>query len=70
MIDDTVQLLEIKTNHSSRNWSFRLSIITIVLSLTATIFAGLSLFYQLNKDDRAELIDLLSSLKDMWQNMF
>jgi len=33
MIDDTVQLLEIKTNHSSRNWSFRLAIITIVLSL-------------------------------------
>lgn len=60
IIDDTVQLLEIKTNHSSRNWSFSLSIITIVLSLAATIFAGLSLFYQLNEDVRAEIINLFS----------
>lgn len=70
MIDDTVQLLEIKTNHSSRNWSFRLSIITIMLSLAATIFAGLSLFYQLNEDSRTKITNLFSPLKEMWQYIF
>lgn len=69
-IDDTVQLLEIRTNHSSRNWSFRLSIITIVLSLAATIFAGLSLFYQLNEGSRTKIINLFSPLKEMWQYIF
>lgn len=70
MIDDTVQLLEIKKNHSSRKWSIWLTIISIVLALIATTFAGLSLFYQLDEDGRNKIIYLFSTLKEMWKNLF
>ncbi|MFP7416102.1 hypothetical protein [Priestia filamentosa] len=66
MIDDTVQLLEIKTNNSLRKRSFVLAIITFVLSLAATIFAGLSLFYQLNDKNQNKILSLFSPIIDLW----
>lgn len=59
IIDDTVQLLEIKTNHSIRKWSFRLTAMSIVLSVIAIIIAALSLFYQLENEQRNELLKLM-----------
>jgi hypothetical protein len=70
MIDDTVQLLEIKTNNSLRRRSFWLSIITVVLSLAATIFAGFSLFYQLSDDNQNKIISLFDPIIDLWQSFF
>ncbi|RAS75113.1 hypothetical protein [Priestia endophytica] len=67
MIDDTVQLLEIKTNNSLRRRSFVLAIITFVLSLAATIFAGLSLFYQLNDKHQNKILSLFNPIIDLWQ---
>lgn len=67
MIDDTVQLLEIKTNNSLRKRSFWLSIITVVLSLAATIFAGFSLFYQLSGENQNKIIRIFSPIIDLWQ---
>jgi hypothetical protein len=70
MIDDTVQLLEIKTNNSLRRRSFGLSIITVVLSLAATTFAGLSLFYQLSEENQNKIISLFSPVIDLWHYFF
>lgn len=70
MIDDTVQLLEIKTNNSLRGRTFILTIITFVLSLAATIFAGFSLFYQLSDKNQNKILSLFSPIMDMWQHFF
>ncbi|MFD1863478.1 hypothetical protein [Planococcus chinensis] len=77
IIDDTVQLLEIKTNNSLRRRSFGLTIttvgltiITVTLSLAATIFAGMSLFYQLNDDRRNEMMSLFNPIVDIWKYFF
>lgn len=70
IIDDTVQLLEIKTNNSLRRRSFGLSIITVVLSIAATIFAGFSLFYQLSDENQNKIISLFSPIIDLWQYFF
>ncbi|MGG0332482.1 hypothetical protein ABEY49_26925 [Priestia megaterium] len=70
MIDDTVQLLEIKTNNSLRGRTFILTIITSVLSLAATIFAGFSLFYQLSDENQNKILDFFSSIINMWQHFF
>ncbi|MGA3854629.1 hypothetical protein ACPCW1_17260 [Bacillus pumilus] len=70
MIDDTVQLLEIKTNNSLRKRSFGLSIITVILSVPATAFAGLSLFYQLSDEKRQKIVNLFSPIVDLWRQFF
>ncbi|SIT75499.1 hypothetical protein SAMN05428946_1170 [Edaphobacillus lindanitolerans] len=70
MIDDTVQLLEIKTNNSLRSRSFWLSIITVILSIAATIFAGLSLFYQLNNDNQRKIINIFGPITDLFQYFY
>ncbi|PGX73135.1 hypothetical protein [Priestia megaterium] len=70
MIDDTVQLLEIKTNNSLRGRTFILTIITFVLSLAATIFAGFSLFYQLSDKNQNKILSFFSPIIDMWQHFF
>jgi len=70
MIDDTAQLLEIKTNNSLRSRSFGLSIITFVLSLAATIFAGFSLFYQLSDENQNKIKHIFSPIIDIWQFFF
>ncbi|PFC51164.1 hypothetical protein CN282_12305 [Bacillus thuringiensis] len=70
MIDDTAQLLEIKTNNSLRSRTFGLSIITFVLSLAATIFAGFSLFYQLSNNNQDKIISMFSPLIKIWRYFF
>ncbi|ANX13347.1 hypothetical protein ABE41_015165 [Fictibacillus arsenicus] len=70
IIDDSVKLLEIKTNDSLRRRSFWLSIITFVLSLAATIFAGFSLFYQLSDKNQNKIMSLFSPIIDLWQYFF
>ncbi|MDL4840353.1 hypothetical protein [Aquibacillus rhizosphaerae] len=70
LIDDTVRLLEIKTNNSLRRRSFVLSIITVVLSIAATIFAGFSLFYQLSDENKSKFIEFLSPILDLWKFFF
>ncbi|MFB6465428.1 hypothetical protein ACE38V_01290 [Cytobacillus sp. Hz8] len=70
MIDDTVQLLEIKTNNSLRRRTFGLSIITVVLSIAATTFAGISLFYQLSDEKQNKIVGLFSPFIDLWQYFF
>lgn len=70
MIDDTVKLLEIKINNSLRKRSFGLSIITVVLSIAATLFAGLSLFYQLSDEKQNKIVSLFSPFIDLWQYFF
>ncbi|MCL7747343.1 MULTISPECIES: hypothetical protein [Bacillaceae] len=70
IIDDTVQLLEIKTNNSLRRRSFALSIITVVLSIAATIFAGLSMFYQLSDEKQSKLINLFSPIINILKFFF
>ncbi|MEC3655853.1 hypothetical protein P9148_12200 [Bacillus siamensis] len=70
MIDDTVRLLEIKTNNSLRRRSFGLSIFTVILSIAATTFAGLSLFYQLSDEKQNKIVSLFSPFIDLWQYFF
>lgn len=70
MIDDTAQLLEIKTNNSLRKRSFELSIITVVLSLAATIFAGFSLFYQLSDKNQDKIISFFKPIIDLFHYIF
>ncbi|WP_377279150.1 hypothetical protein [Planococcus dechangensis] len=70
IIDDTVQLLEIKTNNSLRRRSFGLTIITVILSLAATIFAGISLIFQLSNDRRNEMMSLFNPIIDLWAYFF
>ncbi|MFS0673651.1 hypothetical protein [Ornithinibacillus sp. 179-J 7C1 HS] len=70
MIDETVQLLEIKTNNSLRKRSFWLSVITVVLSVAATTFAGMSLFYQLSEQYQEKIINLFSPFIDLWSYFF
>ncbi|MDA2328241.1 hypothetical protein PDN49_27160 [Bacillus cereus] len=70
MIDDTVQLLEIKTNNFLRSRTFGLAIITFVLSLAATIFAGFSLFYQLSNNNQDKIISMFSPIIKIWQYLF
>jgi hypothetical protein len=70
MIDDTTQLLEIKTNNSLRSRSFGLSIITVVLSLAATIFAGFSLYYQLSDENQTKIVNIFSPIIDIWKYFF
>ncbi|WP_252504051.1 hypothetical protein [Sporosarcina sp. Marseille-Q4943] len=67
MIDDTVQLLEIKTNNSLRKSSFWLSVITVVLSIAATVFAGLSLFYQLSEENQNKVIRSLILILNLFR---
>ncbi|WP_213085690.1 hypothetical protein [Heyndrickxia vini] len=66
IIDDTVKLLEIKTNNSLRKRTFWLTIITVILSLIATSFAGISLYLQLNQDTH----DTVTKLVDTFKNFF
>lgn len=70
IIDDTVQLIEIRTNNSLRKRSFGLSVITVIFSVTATTFAGLSLFYQLSDDRQREIFNLFSPFVELWQYFF
>jgi hypothetical protein len=70
MIDDTAQLLEIKTNNSLRSRSFGLSIITFVLSLAATLFAGFSLFYQLSDENQNKIMNIFGPIIDICQYFF
>lgn len=59
IIDDAVKLLEIKTNHSIRKWSFWLTTTSIILSVIATTIAALSFFYQMDDKQREDLLKLL-----------
>lgn len=77
MIDDTVRLLEIKTNNSTRLRSFWLSIISVVLSIisvvisiTATTFAGLSLFYQLSVENQNKVADFFNPIIKFFKDLF
>lgn len=63
IIDDTVKLLEIKTNNSLRKRTFWLTIFTVFLSLTATFIAGLSLYSQLSAENQNRIISVLDSTK-------
>ncbi|MEC3756028.1 hypothetical protein P9160_01115 [Bacillus halotolerans] len=58
MIDDTSQLLEIKTNNKLRRVTFFLTIATTILSVIATAIAGISLYFQLNNETKEHLQDL------------
>jgi hypothetical protein len=63
IIDDTVRLLEIKTNNSLRTRTFWLTIFTVILSVLATVIAATSLYLQLNDENRAiikKFIELLT----------
>lgn len=65
IIDDTVKLLEIKTNNSLRTRTFWLTFFTVVFSLLATVIAATSLYLQLSDDNKLnikEFIDLIIKL--------
>lgn len=70
IIDDTVKLLEIKTNNSLRKKTFSLTIFTVILSLIATAFAGLSLYYSLDKEEQNKVVGVLDYLKTAWTYFF
>jgi len=63
IIDDTVRLLEIKTNNSLRRMTFFLTIITVILSVVATTIAGTSLYLQLDEKDRQLLNEVFKSIE-------
>lgn len=62
IIDDTVRLLEIKTNNSLRKITFWLTILTIILSVIATVIAGMSLYLQLDEPNKDKIKDFISSV--------
>jgi hypothetical protein len=66
IIDDTVKLLEIKTNNSLRRRTFWLTIFTVILSVAATIFAGLSLYFQLSNENQNSISEIFHSIKNFF----
>lgn len=62
MIDDTVDLLEIKTNNSLRRFTFSLTIITVILSIVATLIAAVSLYIQLSEETKDNFGDLFTQI--------
>lgn len=65
LLDDTVQLVEIGTNRSLRNWSFGLSMLTVFLTIMTTIIATTSIvltFLQLEEDAQNSIISFLASI--------
>ncbi|OIJ22014.1 hypothetical protein BKP45_04880 [Anaerobacillus alkalidiazotrophicus] len=61
IIDDTVKLLEIKTNNSLRNRTFVLVILTVLISFLATAIAATSLFLQLSEPNQEKLKEFILS---------
>lgn len=71
IIDETVKIMELKTNHSLRTWSFSLTIVTIFISIIATITAVLSLFFTLDSQIQIEITSNVSKLFNrflFWNN--
>lgn len=66
MIDDTVKLLEIRTNNSLRKLTYSLTITTVILSVVATTIAGISLYFQFNEETRQSLNELLNLVKNFF----
>lgn len=62
IIDDTVTLLEIKTNNSLRTSNFWLTLVTVILSLMATFFASMSLYLQLNDENKIKIKEFIDSI--------
>jgi hypothetical protein len=62
IIDDTVRLLEIKTNDSLRRRTFWLTIVTVIVSVLAAVIAATSLYLQLSDDNRTTLKESFSSI--------
>lgn len=62
IIDDTVRLLEIKTNNSLRKMTFWLTIFTVILSVLATIIAAISLYFQFSNENQQEMQEFFSPL--------
>lgn len=66
IIDDTVKLLEIKTNNSLRKFTFTLTVTTVILSLTATTVALISLYLQLDESSKKSLNELLNAARNLF----
>ncbi|WP_202081590.1 hypothetical protein [Caldalkalibacillus salinus] len=66
IIDDTVRLLEIKTNNSLRKRTFWLTIFTVILSILATFIAATSLYLQLSSENQQEIKDSLSPIFNLF----
>ncbi|MGG2084184.1 hypothetical protein [Lysinibacillus pakistanensis] len=64
IIDETVRIMELKTNNSLRTWSFSLTIVTIFLSIIATVTAVLSLYMSLDNQTQSEIIPIFSEIVD------
>jgi len=62
IIDDTVRLIEIKTNNSLRKTTFWLTIFTVILSVLATIIAAASLYFQFSNENQQKLQEFFSPL--------
>src|SRR5699024_10963060 len=66
LVDDTIRLLEIKTNNSLRKTTFSLTITTVLLSIVATTISAMSLFFQLKDNAKRYIRDLLNNIKDFF----
>ncbi|WP_181349361.1 hypothetical protein [Thalassobacillus sp. CUG 92003] len=62
IIDDTSKLLEIKTNNSLRKISISLTVTTVVISIFATVIAGVSFYLQLDSEKQDKINDFFSPL--------
>lgn len=65
LLEDTVQLVEIGTNRSLRNWSFRLSMFTVFLTIITTILATTSIaltYFQLAEETQNVIKNFFSSI--------
>lgn len=65
LLEDTVQLVEIGTNHSLRNWSFRLSMFTVFLTIITTILATTSIvltYFQLPEETQYTINNFFLSI--------
>lgn len=62
IIDDTVRLIEIKTNNSLRKRTFWLTIFAVTLSVLAIIIAATSLYLQLGEENQQKVQGFLSPL--------
>ncbi|MED4254968.1 hypothetical protein P4689_20470 [Priestia megaterium] len=62
IIDDTVRLIEIKTNNSLRKRTFWLTVFTGILSILATLIAAISLYFQFSKENQQKVQEFLLPL--------
>ncbi|MGP4107761.1 hypothetical protein [Virgibacillus sp. L01] len=61
IIDDTVKLLEIKTNNSLRKRTFWFTFFTVILSVVATSIASTSLYFQFSEENQQKIQESFST---------